>query len=371
MSQLPFADPRAGFAAVRGELVAAFETVLDSGRYILGEQVEGFEREWAAACGTEHAVGVSSGTDALALALRAVGVGPGDEVLVPAMTAVATWMAVSQIGAVPVGVDIEPLRNGMDPAGVSARLSSRTRALVAVHLFGCPADVASLAEVAAEAGIPLVEDAAQAHGAYLDGKAVGSLGALAAFSFYPTKNLGAMGDAGAVTTSDPELADRVRLLREYGWRTRADAELTGINARLDELQAALLRVMLRRLHVAIERRRAIARTYLEGLCGISELELPLPPSDSESAWHQFVVRYPRRDALAQGLARAGIETAVHYATAPPFNTAFAAAGWRAGAFPVAERHAASALSLPIHPGVRDLELRRVVDHVHVIAESLR
>lgn len=370
MTKLPFADPRAGFLAARTELVAAFETVLESGHYVLGEQVEGFEREWAARCRTEHAIGVSSGTDALALALRAVGVGPGDEVLVPAMTAVATWMAVSQIGAVPVGVDIEPLRNGMDPAGVQARLSSRTRALVAVHLFGHPADIVSLAQLAAEANIPLIEDAAQAHGTHLDGQPAGSLGALAAFSFYPTKNLAAMGDAGAVMTSDPELADRVRLLREYGWRTRADAELKGVNARLDELQAALLRVMLRRLPATIERRRVIARAYLDGLADVPGLELPAPTADSEPAWHLFVVRHSRRDALAAGLARAGIGTGVHYATVPPLNTAFAAAGWTPGAFPVAERHAANALSLPIYPEISDVDVSRIVDAVHSVAKRI-
>src|SRR5271165_7051981 len=237
------ADPRASFAGARPELIAAFQRVLDSGRYILGEEVIAFERDWARCCESAYAVGVSSGTDALALALRAVGVGPGDEVLVPAMTALATWMAVSQIGAVPVGVDIEATRNGMDPLGAAAAVGPRTRALVAVHLFGQPADIDALLDVATAARIPLVEDAAQAHCARLKGRRVGSLGTVAAFSFYPTKNLGAMGDAGAVVTSDPAIADRVRALREYGWRTRADAEVKGVNARLDELQAALLRVM--------------------------------------------------------------------------------------------------------------------------------
>jgi dTDP-4-amino-4,6-dideoxygalactose transaminase len=370
VSLLPFADPHASLEPARGELIEAFETVLDSGRYILGEQVESFEREWAARCEAADAVGVSSGTDALALALRAAGVRPGDEVLVPAMTAVATWMAVSQIGAVPVGVDIEPLRNGMDPELAEAALGPRTRALVAVHLFGQPADFGALADIAMGAGIPIIEDAAQAHGARLDGKTVGSLGALAAFSFYPTKNLGAIGDAGAVTTSEPELADRVRVLREYGWRTRLDAELKGINARLDELQAALLRVMLSRLQTAIARRRAIADRYLEELTGIESLELPAAISGSEPSWHLFVVRHARRDELAAGLARSGVGTGVHYATLPPLNSAFRADGYRAGAFPAAERHAASALSLPMHPGLSEMDLERVIEQVHAVAGSL-
>jgi dTDP-4-amino-4,6-dideoxygalactose transaminase len=367
--RIPFADPRAGFEAVRGQLVEAFEAVLDSGRYILGGEVEAFEREWAERCGAEYAVGMSSGTDALALALRAVGVGSGDEVLVPAMTAIATWMAVSQIGAVPVGVDIEPLRNGIDPKAARASIGPQTRALVAVHLFGQPADIAALAEVCDEAGIPLVEDAAQAHGACLDGRPAGSLGALAAFSFYPTKNLGAMGDAGAVTTSDPELADRVRLLREYGWRTRDDAELKGVNARLDELQAALLRVMLRGLGAATERRRTVAGLYLGGLAELPGLELPAVIADSDPAWHLFVVRHERRDALATEMAHAGIGTGVHYGTLPVFNSAFSSAGIGCGAFPVAERHAGSALSLPMYPGISDSDASSVIDAVRAFAEK--
>ena len=219
MIDVPVADPRAGLLAARDELRDSFERVLESGSYILGEEVEAFEREWAARCSTSHAVGIASGTDALALALRAAGVGRGDEVLVPAMTAIATWMAVSQIGAIPVGVDIDPERRCIDPVGALAALGPRTRAIVAVHLFGQPADVDGLLGVAREAGLPLVEDAAQAHGATAGGRSVGSLGACAAFSFYPTKNLGALGDAGAVTTDDDGIADEVRLLREYGWRT--------------------------------------------------------------------------------------------------------------------------------------------------------
>lgn len=370
MKRLAVADPHASFAASRAELVAAFEEVLDSGSYILGEQVSAFERAWADSCGAAHAVGVSSGTDALALALRACGVGPGDEVLVPAMTAVATWMAVSQVGARPVGVDIEPRRNAIDPEGVRAKLGEHTKAIVAVHLFGCPADVAELAPIAATAGIPLVEDAAQAHGAKLAHRPAGSLGTIAAFSFYPTKNLGTIGDAGAVTTSDPMLADRVRLLRQYGWRTREDSEVVGVNARLDELQAALLRVGLTRLRAANERRAAIAKAYLEGLEDLPAIELPSTELDRESAWHQFVVRHPRRDALAAGLALEGVGTAVHYPTLPPLTSAFAGSGWRAGMFPVAERHAACALSLPIYPNLTDADVARVIETTRAVAARL-
>jgi dTDP-4-amino-4,6-dideoxygalactose transaminase len=370
MTTVPVADPRAAFLEVRSDLVDAFAAVLDSGGYILGEQVAAFERDWASYCGTGHAVGVSSGTDALALALRAVGVGPGDEVLVPAMTAVATWMAVSQAGAIPVGVDIEAERCGMDPRLAQAALGPRTRALIAVHLFGQPADIDGLASVAATAGIPLIEDAAQAHGARVAGRMAGSLASVAAFSFYPTKNLGAMGDAGALTTSVPELADRLRSLREYGWRTRDDAELKGVNARLDELQAALLRVMLPGLPTAIERRRVIADAYLDGLAGTRGLELPARVPGTEPAWHLFVVHHPRRKQLAAVLSRGGIGTGVHYAPAPPLNTAFQSEGWRAGDFPVAERHAATALSLPMYPALSEHDVARVIEAVRTACAEI-
>ncbi|HEY1450037.1 MAG TPA: DegT/DnrJ/EryC1/StrS family aminotransferase [Solirubrobacteraceae bacterium] len=370
MSELWVSDPGAGFEAVRSELVEAFEEVLDSGRYILGEQVTRFEAEWAARCETSHAIGVSSGTDALALALRAVGVEPGDEVLVPAMTAVATWAAVSQIGAIPIAVDIEPDRNGMDPHAARDALNDRTRAIVAVHLFGCPADLGELGSLASAAGIALVEDAAQAHGARLGGRTVGSIGAVAAFSFYPTKNLAAMGDAGAVTTSDAESADRLQLLREYGWRKRDEAEMQGVNARIDELQAAILRVMLGRLDLANQTRREIATSYLDGLADAPGLELPAVVDDSEPVWHQFVVRHPQRDALAGALASAGVGTAVHYASLPPLNVAYSGNRWRRGMFPVAERHAAQALSLPAHPALRPDDVARVIEAVRVSCRDL-
>jgi dTDP-4-amino-4,6-dideoxygalactose transaminase len=370
VSELPVADPRAGFAEVREELLQAFAEVLDSGSYILGEHVVAFEREWAAYCSCAHAIGLSSGTDALALALRAVGVSAGDEVLVPAMTAVATWMAVAQIGAKPVGIDIESRCRGIDPARVAAAIGPRTRAIVAVHLFGQPAEMAALSAVASAAGIPLVEDAAQAHGARVGERPVGSIGAASAFSFYPTKNLAAIGDAGAVTTADEELAERVRQLREYGWRTRADAELMGVNARLDEIQAGLLLVMLPHLDEAIRRRSKIAEFYLDGLADARELELPVRVPGTESAWHLFVVNHPRRDALAAELASRGVATAVHYRPVAALNSAFRADGWRAGDFPVAERHSTTALTLPLYPTMSHAAVAAVVEHVCAATETI-
>jgi len=249
---------------------------------------------------------------------------------------------------------------------VAAAVGPHTRAIVAVHLFGQPADVDALAGVARDAGLPLVEDAAQAHGAAAGGRTVGSIGDCAAFSFYPTKNLGALGDAGAVTTSSADHADRVRLLREYGWRDRGDSEITGVNARLDELQAALLRVLLPRLDERNARRAEIAAAYGAALSGIAELELPEAAPGTTPAWHLYVVQHDRRDELAARLERAGVGTAVHYRPAPHQTTAFR----DAGSFPVAERHAATALTLPLHPALSDADVERVVAAVKEACASL-
>jgi dTDP-4-amino-4,6-dideoxygalactose transaminase len=251
----------------------------------------------------------------------------------------------------------------MDPLAAVGAIGPRTKALVAVHLFGHTADMASLLSVARAAGIPTIEDAAQAHGARYEGRPVGSLASAAAFSFYPTKNLGTVGDAGAVTTTERALAEQVRLLREYGWRTRADAEVLGVNARLDEVHAAMLRVMLTRFDDGTQRRRTIASAYLEGLADVSELELPTPRPKTESVWHLFVVRHPRRDAVAEALLRAGVGTGVHYDPPPHLTTAYRRFGWNAGDFPNAERHAATALSLPMHPFLTDSEVDRVIEAV--------
>jgi dTDP-3-amino-3,4,6-trideoxy-alpha-D-glucose transaminase len=364
---IPVANPRGDLMPVRTDILAAVTTVIDSGHYVLGPQVEAFEREWASFCGTAHAIGVSSGTDALALALTAVGVGPGDEVLVPAMTALATWMAVSQIGAVPVGVDVDAHRRAIDPTLVEAAITERTRAIVAVHLYGQPADMEALSQIAARSDIPLVEDSAQAHGARIGSKRSGSLASIAAFSFYPTKNLGAVGDAGAVTTDDPDLADRVRRLRQYGWTARRDSVETGVNARLDELQAAILRVLLGQLEARTTRRRELAARYAAELRGIPGLVVPTDCPGSESAWHLFSVCHPQRDEMMAQLDARGIGTAVHYDPAPPRTTVFNLAR---PSFPVAERLAATSFSLPLYPSLSDVDTGRVIAAVHEASSAL-
>lgn len=371
MRRIAAAAPGAELAPLREQMIAAFARVLESGRYVLGAEVEAFEREWAARCETNHAIGVSSGTDALVLALRAVGVERGDEVLVPAMTATATWAAVAATGAIPVGVDIEAASNGIDAGLAAEALTPRTKAIVAVHLFGRPADLAPLLELARQARVALVEDAAQAHAASWRGRRVGSIGAAAAFSFYPTKNLGAIGDAGAVTTSDAELAAKVRALREYGWNERREAVLAeGLNARLDELQAAILRVALTRLSVDTERRRELAARYGEGLRGVPGVELPRVSEEIVPAWHQYVIRHARRRELASGLAERGVETAVHYRTVPALEPAFAGAPRPRGGYPVSERHAQEALSLPMHAALSDEESEEVIEAVRAVCASL-
>jgi dTDP-4-amino-4,6-dideoxygalactose transaminase len=362
-STIPFLDLRAESEELRAELLECFERVLASGHYILGPEVEAFESEFAAHCDRRHCIGVGNGLDALQLLMRAAGVGPGDEVLVPAYTAVATWMAVNLVGATPIGVDIDPSTFTIDPERAAAAVTERSKALIAVHLFGQPADMRPLATLARNRDLILIEDAAQAHGARYDGAAVGSLGDAAAFSFYPTKNLGAVGDGGAVVTNDPELADRVRLLRAYGWRDRSESEVLGLNSRLDELQAAILRVKLGRLDLWNKRRRAIANEYCTALREKSSVVLPRVPDWAEPAWHLFVIRHERRNALSDSLSATGIGTLVHYDPLPHMTRAYQEKGWGHGAFPVAESLAATALSLPLSPQLDANAVRSVCDAI--------
>ena len=344
--QIPFLDVGAAYKELKPEIDAAIARVLDSGWYILGPEVDAFEAEYAAYCEAEHAIGVANGLDALHLALLAMGVGPGDEVIVPSNTYIATWLAVSQCGATPVPVEPVEATYNIDPARIEAAITPATRVILPVHLYGQPADLDPILAIARKHGLRVLEDAAQAHGARYKGRRIGAHGDAVAWSFYPGKNLGALGDGGAVTTNDPELADRIRVLRNYGSRVKYVNEVKGFNSRLDPIQAAVLRVKLRVLDEWNARRRGIAQRYLEGLAG-SGLVLPQVPEWAEPVWHLFVVRHPERDALVKRLNEAGVGTLIHYPVPPHLQAAYAEMGFGVGAFPVAERMAREVVSLPM------------------------
>lgn len=357
--RLDNADP-----ALVDELLAVVRTVAERAAFTLGDEVAGFEAEWAAYCGTAEAIGVASGTDALALALRAARVGPGDEVVVPANSFIATAEAVSLAGARPRVADVDPASGLLTADGVAAACaaSDRVRAVIPVHLFGAVADVAAIAAVAHAAGAIVVEDCAQAHGAFRDGRRAGALGDLGAFSFYPTKNLGAWGDAGAVVTDDPELADRVRLLRSHGERTRYEHLVPGATARLDALQAAILRPKLARLDAVNDRRRMLAAQLRAALAGAP---VHMPGPDGDHVHHLFVVRTDHRDALRAHLAAHGVASAVHYPVPIHRTPAYADLGLGPGSLPVAEDLAARICTLPFWPGMSDED----VDHVAAAVRS--
>lgn len=353
-------------AAHEPALGEAIARVLASGRYILGEEGEAFEQEFAAYCGVRHCVGVANGLDALQLILRASDIGPGDEVIVPSHTFIATWLAVGLAGARPVPVEVDEATANLDPARIEAAITPRTRAIVAVHLYGQPADMDGIAAVARRHGLRLFEDAAQAHGARHRGRRAGSLGDAAGFSFYPGKNLGALGDAGAVTTDDEALAMRLRRLRNYGSSVKYRHEELGLNSRLDELQAAVLRVKLATLDRDNAARAALAAVYLRELA-TAGVVLPRVIDGVEPVWHLMVVRHPQRDALRAGLAAAGIETGVHYPIACHQQGACAGTAWPP--LPVAERLARTVLSLPIAPDLGADAVGRVAEAVRRLARS--
>ena len=364
---IPFLDLKAAHDELRDDLNAAAVRVMDSGWYILGGEVAAFEGEWASYCGAGHCVGVSNGLSALELVLRAWGVGPGDEVIVPSNTYIASWLAVSAVGATPVPVEPVFETSNIDPSCIEAAVTPRTKAIMPVHLYGQCAEMAPVMDIAERHGLRVLEDAAQAHGATCDGRRAGALGHAAAWSFYPTKNLGAAGDAGAVTTDDPELADRVRLLRNYGSRTKYYNEVQGTNSRLDELQAAILRVKLAHLDDWNARRAATAQRYLDGLAGVEGLRLPEVAAGQVPVWHVFAVHHPERDALQQALRDAGIGTLIFYPVPPHLSDAYADAGWDADAFPLATELAGTTLALPIGPQLREDEQDQVIAAVRQAA----
>lgn len=359
---IPFLDLKAAYMEFQFEIDAAIKRVLDSGWYILGEEVEAFEYEYATYCEAKYCVGVANGLDALHLSLLALGVGTGDEVIVPSNTYIGTWLAVSQCGAIPVPVEPDEATYNIDPIQIEAAITPRTKVILPVHLYGQPSDMTPILKIARKHGLKVLEDGAQAHGARYKGKRIGVHGDVVAWSFYPGKNLGALGDGGAVTTNDPELADRIRLLRNYGSRVKYVNEVQGFNSRLDPLQAAVLRVKLKHLDEWNLRRKHTALNYLEGLAG-SGLMLPYVPDWADPVWHVFVVRHPQRDALQQRLKEAGIETLIHYPIPPHKQPAYANLGFPNEAFPLALHMADELMSLPIGPHLEQVEVNSLLSAV--------
>jgi dTDP-4-amino-4,6-dideoxygalactose transaminase len=361
---IPFLDMKAIYAELKPELDAAYARVMESGWFVLGKEVEAFEAEYAAFCGTKHCVGLANGLEALELVLRAWDLGPGDEVIVPSNTYIATWLAVTAVGAKVVPVEPTPGGPNIDPERIEAAITPRTRAIMPVHLYGEPADMDAIMALAGKHGLNVIEDVAQAQGAKVRGRRAGSLGQAGAHSFFPTKNIGAYGDGGAVTTDDPKLAERLRVLRNYGSRVKYVNLERGYNSRLDELQAAFLRVKLPRLDAWNERRRVLAARYTDKLAGIAGLGLPRAPQWAEPVWHLYVVRTPRRADLIKALEKAGIGSLIHYPIPPHLQQAYADLALPKGSFPLAETLAETVLSLPMGPHMK-------VEAIDEVAQAVR
>lgn len=359
--KVPFLELKPTYDDLRADIDAAYRRVMGSGWFIFGQELETFEAEYARSVGVAHCIGVANGLEALQLSLMAADIGPGDEVIVPSHSYIASWLAVSQVGA--TLVPCEPTNDGfsLDTAHVEARITANTRAIMPVHLYGEVGDMDALRELAARHQLLLIEDGAQSHGASCRGRASGALGDIAGISFYPSKNLGAFGDAGAVTTSNNALADRVRTLRNYGSKQRYHHEEKGINSRLSELQAAFLRAKLPYLERWNTHRQKLASLYFEGLSGQAELILPPRYPFSTPVWHLFVVRTSRRDQLRSYLADRGVATQIHYPIPPHLSGAYANQGWKRGDFPLAERYADEVLSLPIGPHHSDSQIHYVIE----------
>ena len=344
--KVPFLDLKAGYLEIKEEIDAAIQRVLDSGWYILGPEVEAFESEFATYCEAQYAVGVANGLDALHLALLAMDIGPGDEVIVPSNTYIATWLAVTQCGATPVPVEPDEKTYNIDPEKIEAVITPRTKAIIPVHLYGQPADLDPILAIARKYNLRVLEDAAQAHGARYKGRRVGSHGDVVAWSFYPGKNLGAIGDGGAITTNDALIADRIKILRNYGSKQKYVNEIKGYNSRLDPMQAAVLRVKLKYLDAWNDRRRTIAESYINNISS-DDVSLPLVPNWAEPVWHLFVLRHNNRDALERNLADKSIGSLVHYPIPPHKQQAYLGSGYNN--YPLAEKLAAEVISLPIGP----------------------
>jgi len=369
MTTVPFLDLKAATQELRAPILEALTRATDSGWYVLGKEVNRFEEAWASWTGAAHAVGVANGLDALTLGLQALGVGPGDEVIVPSNTYIATWLAVSAVGATVVPVEPSERTHNLDVARVEQAVTARTKVILPVHLYGQAAELRPLMALAQRRGLKVLDDAAQSHGATVDGVRVGGLTHLTAWSFYPGKNLGALGDAGAVTTSDAVLADKVRVLRNYGSRVKYANEVRGVNSRLDELQAAVLSAKLPSLDHWNQRRVAIAERYQRELAALP-LVLPVLAAGVSSVWHLYVVRHPRRDALQAELKARGVETLIHYPTPPFLQPAYPEFKPQAGRWPIADRFAKEVLSLPIGPHLTSAQQTQVIAALEAACRAL-
>jgi len=373
IASLLFLDLKAQFSGIREEVFAAVTGVLESQHFILGPEVEAFEREISAHTGARFAIGCASGSDALLLALLALKVRPGDEVITTPFTFVATAGAIARIGAKPVFVDIDPATFNIDPAQIENAITLRTRAILPVHLFGIAADMDAILEIAAKRELPVIEDAAQSIGARHRGEAVGNLGALGCFSFFPSKNLGGAGDGGMITTNDQKLAERLRLLRVHGSRKKYEYEIVGINSRLDALQATILRVKLRHLAAWTEGRRRNAdryRTLFAEFVLTERVMLPEVPAERSHVYNQFVIRVAERDALRAFLKERGVPTEVYYPSPLHLERAFQYLGYKAGAFPAAEAASKQVMALPIYPELREEQQRSIVSAIAEFYETL-
>lgn len=365
---VPFLDVAAAYGELLAELEPAILASLRSGWYIGGQDVEAFERDFAAYTEAAHCIGVANGLDALHLALLAMDIGMGDEVIVPSNTYIATWLAVSQCGATPVPVEPLECTYNLDPARMEAAITPHTRAIIPVHLYGQPSDLDPILAIASRHGLRVLEDAAQAHGARYRGKRIGGHADAVAWSFYPGKNLGALGDAGAVTTNNPEIAERIRALRSYGSHVKYVHTVKGYNSRLDPVQAVTLRVKLKHLDAWNARRAKIAARYTAAFADIG-LTLPAVAPGAEPVWHLYVVRHEQRDRLQRSLTDAGIGTLIHYPIPPHLQQAYADAGFSAGQFPLAERMASQLLSLPMGPQLDDASVEAVIAAVKAAAKT--
>jgi dTDP-4-amino-4,6-dideoxygalactose transaminase len=370
--EVPFLDLKTPYLELRVELDEAYHRVLGSGHYILGKEVRAFEDEFATYCETDHCIGVGNGLDALHLILRAMEIGVGDEVIVPSNTYIATWLAVSYAGALPVPVEPCLDTYNLDPARIEAAITAQTKAIIAVHLYGQPADMDAINGIAKKYGLKVIEDAAQAHGALYKKRRVGSLGDAAGFSFYPGKNLGAFGDGGAVTTKDSNLADKVRMLSNYGSRVKYYNEVQGFNSRLDELQAAFLRSKLQKLDQWNDRRQKIAEQYFNELSTVPDIRLPFVSDWADPVWHLYVILHPDRDSLATHLRHAGIGTLIHYPVPPHLSHAYQPAAGHTGngeIYPIATTMSDQLLSLPIGPHLAQETVHYITSQILMSAAS--